>query len=93
MRGAIPPLSQYAFMAWCLVKHRDNFTFTFTFAFMCDQVNTQSNEDVLEISVNKLQKISTGYNFKYHTGRLGSWHPRYVSPCHHGMAHPQVVNG
>jgi hypothetical protein len=21
MRGAIPPLSQYAFMAWCLVKH------------------------------------------------------------------------
>jgi hypothetical protein len=30
MRGAIPPLPQYAFMAWCLVKHRDNFTFTFT---------------------------------------------------------------
>jgi hypothetical protein len=22
---------QYIFMAWCLVKHRDNFTFTFTF--------------------------------------------------------------
>jgi len=21
---------QYTFMAWCLVKHRDNFTFTFT---------------------------------------------------------------
>jgi hypothetical protein len=29
MRGAILPLPQYAFMAWCLVKHRDNFTFTF----------------------------------------------------------------
>jgi hypothetical protein len=29
MRGAIPPLPQYAFMAWCLVKHRDKFTFTF----------------------------------------------------------------
>jgi len=27
MRGAIPPLPQYAFMAWCLVKHRDKFTF------------------------------------------------------------------
>jgi len=27
MRGAIPPLSQYVFMAWCLV-HRANFTFT-----------------------------------------------------------------
>jgi len=31
MRGAIPPLPQYAFMAWCSVKkHRGNFTFTFT---------------------------------------------------------------
>jgi hypothetical protein len=30
MRGAIPSLSQYAFMAWYSVKkkHRDNFTFT-----------------------------------------------------------------
>jgi hypothetical protein len=28
MRGAIPPLLQYVFMAWCLVKHRDNFNFT-----------------------------------------------------------------
>jgi hypothetical protein len=26
MRGAIPPLPQYVFTAWCLVKHRDNFT-------------------------------------------------------------------
>jgi hypothetical protein len=29
MRGAILPLPQYAFIAWCLVKHRDNFTFNF----------------------------------------------------------------
>jgi len=29
MRGAIHPLPQYAFMAWRLVKHRDNFNFTF----------------------------------------------------------------
>jgi uncharacterized membrane protein len=29
MSGAIPPLPQYAFMAWCLVKkYRNNFTFT-----------------------------------------------------------------
>jgi hypothetical protein len=27
MRGAIPPLPQYTFMAWCLVKHRDSFIF------------------------------------------------------------------
>jgi len=27
MSWATPPFPQYAFMAWCLVKHRDNFTF------------------------------------------------------------------
>jgi len=26
-----PELSQYAFMVWCLVKHRDNFNLPFTF--------------------------------------------------------------
>jgi hypothetical protein len=36
MRGAIPPLPQYAFMAWCLVKHRDNVTFTFTLSILSD---------------------------------------------------------
>jgi hypothetical protein len=30
MSGVIPPLPQYVFMAWCLVKHRGNFTFTIT---------------------------------------------------------------
>jgi hypothetical protein len=30
MRGGIPPLRQYTFMAWCWVKkHGDNFYFTF----------------------------------------------------------------
>jgi hypothetical protein len=29
MRGAITLLPQYAFMEWCLVKHRDNFTLPF----------------------------------------------------------------
>jgi hypothetical protein len=29
MRGAIPPLAHYVFMAWCLVKHTDSFTFNF----------------------------------------------------------------
>jgi len=28
IRAAITLLPQYVFMAWCLVKHRDNFTFT-----------------------------------------------------------------
>jgi hypothetical protein len=35
MLGAIPPLPQYAFMAWCSVKkHKENFTFTFTFTYI-----------------------------------------------------------
>jgi len=29
MSGATPPLPQYVFMAWCLVKHKDSFTFTY----------------------------------------------------------------
>jgi hypothetical protein len=29
MSAAIPPLHQYVFMAWCLVKPRDNFTLPF----------------------------------------------------------------
>jgi len=31
--GSIPPLPQYVFVAWYLVKHRDNLIFTFTFTF------------------------------------------------------------
>jgi len=27
MRGAVPPLTMYVFMEWCLVKHKDNFIF------------------------------------------------------------------
>jgi hypothetical protein len=34
MRGAIPSLPLYVFMAWCLVKHRDNFTFTIILLFV-----------------------------------------------------------
>jgi hypothetical protein len=38
MRGAISPLPQYAFMAWCLVKHRDKFAFALTFTFLSECV-------------------------------------------------------
>jgi hypothetical protein len=33
MRGAIHPLPQYAFMAWCSIKNQ-NSTGTFTFTFL-----------------------------------------------------------
>jgi hypothetical protein len=41
MRGAIPPLPQYVFMAWYLVKHRDNFTFTCTSTIPTATVNVE----------------------------------------------------
>jgi hypothetical protein len=37
MRGAVSPLLQDAFMAWCLVKHRDNFTFHYLPSLLCDR--------------------------------------------------------
>jgi hypothetical protein len=40
MRGPIPPLPLYAFMAWCLVKDRDNFTF-----ILCDTVAGTEDEN------------------------------------------------
>jgi len=39
IRGAILPLPPYVFMAWYLVKHRDNFTFTLRIilgSFFCE---------------------------------------------------------
>jgi len=34
MRRAIPALHPYVFMAWYVVKHRDNFTFTCVFGLV-----------------------------------------------------------
>jgi hypothetical protein len=33
MRGAIPPLLQYVFMAWYLVKYRDTFTLPYLYLY------------------------------------------------------------
>jgi hypothetical protein len=44
MSGAIPPLSQYTFIAWCLVKIRDNFTVYFiSLRFMKRRVSDKVN--------------------------------------------------
>jgi hypothetical protein len=42
MRGAIPPLPQYVFMAWCLIKHRGELCLTFT-------LNICGSTDYLEV--------------------------------------------
>jgi hypothetical protein len=49
MRGAIPPLPQYVFMAWCLVKHRDNFTLTFSYFYQSFMAGYITETMVLEI--------------------------------------------
>jgi hypothetical protein len=42
MRGAIPPLPEYVFTVWCLVKHRDNFTFNKPTDVTCRQEGTDT---------------------------------------------------
>jgi hypothetical protein len=39
LRGAISALHQYVFAAWCLLKHRDNTTFTFPFFCHCNCIS------------------------------------------------------
>jgi hypothetical protein len=38
MRGTILLLPQYVFMAWCLVKHRDTFTFALSSVVLCSLI-------------------------------------------------------
>jgi hypothetical protein len=54
MRGAIPPLPQYVLMAWCLVKHRDNFTFNIAYTV----TSSTTTENELERIRNKGTKES-----------------------------------
>jgi hypothetical protein len=53
MRGAIPPLPQYVFMVWCLVKHRDNFTFL---PISIESVRRQNTAEI------NLIRHAAGYN-------------------------------
>jgi len=55
MRGAIPPIPSTSFMAWCLDKHRDNFTFTFTFTLPVSTmtINVGQSENVSSHPVHK----------------------------------------
>jgi hypothetical protein len=39
MRRAMPPLPQYAFMVWYLVKHRENFTFYLLNYLLCVDID------------------------------------------------------
>jgi hypothetical protein len=46
MRGAIPPLPQYVFMGWCLLKQRGNFTFTTTLHLSTPLAQTRGHSKI-----------------------------------------------
>jgi hypothetical protein len=50
MRGAIPPLPQYSFMAWCSVKHRDTLPYlTLPYGARCFILLVPGEENYKEI--------------------------------------------
>jgi hypothetical protein len=55
MSGTIPPLPQYAFMVWCLVKHREDFIFTFT-----------PNTDEVLITILRVNEVKSLCLTKFH---------------------------
>jgi hypothetical protein len=59
MSGDIPPLPQYAFMAWCSVKAQGHFTFSFTIGLHVHSLQIQPN-DTTDITLLRLKII-----FKY----------------------------
>jgi len=63
MSGVIPPLPQYAFMAWCSVKkkHGDNFTFTLLFwiAKFHDSGSTKTVNKMQFKSITELQHFAS----------------------------------
>jgi hypothetical protein len=54
MGGAIPPLTQYAFMAWCLVKAQGQLYLYLTFT--CISLNTQNTKRTFQIKVTGLRE-------------------------------------
>jgi hypothetical protein len=69
MCGAVSPLPQYAFMAWCLVKHRNNFTFAFYLdvyllykeIYICEVNQTAYNQNKFpctSLHMNDIEKMS-----------------------------------
>jgi hypothetical protein len=77
MRGTIPPLRQYAFMLWCLVKHRDNFTFTFYTSGSNQVTNSMDQSPSREASsrsaVREIRSSSWGPKFHDHMHKTRHW--------------------
>jgi hypothetical protein len=78
MSGAILPLPQYAFMAWCSVKHRDNFTLFVTKDLQLHVSNDWENKEHAPgiTSIGRIQQpISirwSGFHGSSNESRVGS---------------------
>jgi hypothetical protein len=77
MRGAIPPLPQYVFMAWCLVKHSDIFTFTSSVTLREGNVLSAFENRLVGIMFEPKSEELTGGWRKLHNGEL---HNLYSAP-------------
>jgi hypothetical protein len=89
MRGAIPPLPQYAFMAWCsVIKHRDNCTFSFT-SYINRAVIAQS---VLELNYG-LDDRGSGVRFPAGAGNFSLHHRVQNGSGVHTASYPMDTRG
>jgi hypothetical protein len=64
MRVSLIPLPQHVFMAWCLFKHRDSFTFTFTLREGCGIAQWYSAE--LRAGWSGVRVLAGAGNFSLH---------------------------
>jgi hypothetical protein len=71
MRGAIPPLPQYVFMEWCLVKYRDNLTFYLLWSRVVIEILINKDSDGQERDL----KLTTHLNLVPRLRLFGSASP------------------
>jgi hypothetical protein len=81
MRGATPP-PQYVFMAWCLVKHRDDFIFIFTFTSGVGGVRDPPQSTVTQTLSNRRDVRSHG-----RVGRTAYVVDRYLTTLYQIQGH------
>jgi hypothetical protein len=86
MRGAISPIYQYVFMAGCLVKHRDNFTYTLLYG--CETWSLTLREEH-RLSVFENRVLRRIFGPKREEG--GSWRKLHNDELHNLHSSPNIV--
>jgi hypothetical protein len=77
MSGAIPPLPQNAFMAWCLFKHRDKFTFSLPFTGV--SISSRRNESATQKCHYEVDMMTSNYEQRRLPNNACSVsHPKYT---------------